>query len=82
MALAPHHGQNLDTLKQAFRNNDVAILEYQRKSDLKTVALLVAVGSDNGDYTFTPFAEMIDGNPFELYNPPNPNGGFLTDIPT
>ena len=78
MALAPHHAINLETLSEAFERDDVAILEARRRSDGETVALLVAVGwdADTEEYAMTPFAEMVNGNPFELYDPPSPDGGF------
>lgn len=71
------HKKNFETLQQAFAQGDVALLEVQRVSDGKSVAAIVTVGREDGDYTFTPFAIMVEGNPFELYRPPNPEGGFF-----
>lgn len=30
------------------------------------------------EITFVPFAVMLNGNPYRLLNPPNPDGGFLS----
>jgi hypothetical protein len=48
-------------------------------SDGETVVVLAAVGFDGEEYGITPFAEMVNGNPFEMYLPPNPDGGFFND---
>ena len=68
--------RNFETLQQAFEQGDVALVELQRVSDGKVVAGLVAVGRDGEEITMTPFATLVEGNPFELFRPPNPGGGF------
>lgn len=70
------HARNLDTLKRVFSDGAAALVECQRKSDGAVVAMLCAVGYDGKEYQITPFAEMVNGNPFEMYAPPNPKGGF------
>lgn len=75
--LCQDHARNLDTLKRAFSRDEVALVECKRTSDGTIVAMLCAVHvDDEGQYTITPFAEMVNGNPYDLYLPPNPNGGF------
>jgi len=37
--------------------------------DLGYVVCAVGCG-DNGDYAFTPFGHLAEGNPFETYRPP------------
>jgi hypothetical protein len=32
--------------------------------------VIYAVGRDDGDFAFTPFGHLADGNPFEIYRPP------------
>jgi hypothetical protein len=76
MAIAKTHTSNLETLRTAFERDDVALVECQRVSDGETVVMLCAVGFDGEEYGITPFAEMVNGNPFELYRPPNPDGGY------
>jgi hypothetical protein len=79
MVLPKHHATNLETLREAFKQNAVCVMECRRKSDGATVALLCAVGWDGKEYAFSPFAEMVNGNPFDLYDPPVPGGGFEGD---
>ncbi|MFX4955859.1 DUF6117 family protein, partial [Acinetobacter baumannii] len=49
-------------------------------SSEETRSVLCAVGRDKGDYVFTPFGHLADGNPYEAYLPPGPDnaGGFLS----
>jgi hypothetical protein len=37
------------------------------------------VGRDDGDYVFTPFGHLADGNPYDAYLPPDPGDpeGFV-----
>lgn len=74
---AKAHAKNLETLNQAFKNDDVALLEYQLKATGEKVAVLVAVQpEEDGDISLVPFAVMLNGNPYEMLNPPDPDGGF------
>ena len=36
-------------------------------------------GRDDGDYVFTPFGHLADGNPYDAYLPPDPDDpeGFV-----
>lgn len=78
MALGKHHLKNFETLQNAFRDENIAIMECQRRSDGEIVALLCAINYGGGEAQFVPLAEMVNGNPYELYDPPNPEGGFST----
>jgi hypothetical protein len=64
---------NFETLKQAFKNEDVGLMECEvdvdqlfKKGD--RVAVICAVQKDpvTRMTEFTPFAVMFNGNPFEL----------------
>lgn len=63
--------KNYETLILATSNGDVALVSAIRKGDQKRVTLLCAIQS-NSDDTFTPvpFAEMIEGDPYKLYEDP------------
>ena len=41
--------------------------------------MICAVGRDDGDYVFTPFGYLADGNPYDAYLPPDPGDpdGFI-----
>lgn len=62
--------QNFNTLYSAFQSGNLALLEARRKSDGKQVSLIVAVHHDKEQtYNITPFAVMVEGNPFEDFIP-------------
>lgn len=70
MTIVQKHAQNFDTLLRAFHSGDAALVQCQRKSDGANVAMVCSVSFDGEAYQITPFAEMVNGNPFELYDPP------------
>ena len=76
MTIVQQHKSNFDTLRQAFENGDVALLECQLKSTGESVAVVTAINDNGDDYGFVPFAMMFNGNPYELLNPPDSDGGF------
>jgi hypothetical protein len=76
MTAVQQHKPNFETLQEAFANGDVALMECQLKATGQPVAVIVAVNRDGDEFGFVPFAMMFDGNPYELLNPPNPDGGF------
>ena len=80
MPISKGYKKNFETLQRAFRNNQVCLLEAQDKSTGEIKNLLCAVSEETSDeFTFVPFAVMIDGNPYDMYNPPKPEGGFDVD---
>jgi hypothetical protein len=70
-------GTNFDTLCKAFTCGDTCLMECKRKSDGEIVCMVCAVQRDGEDIVMIPFAEMVSGNPFDDYYPPNPDGGFF-----
>lgn len=76
MTAVRQHKPNFETLQEAFANGDVALMECQLKSTGESVAVVVAVNREDKDFSFVPFAMMFNGNPYELLNPPDPDGGF------
>jgi hypothetical protein len=78
--LKPHQKINFETLCNAIEAGDVCLVAGRRTSDGSSVALICAVGQDEGgDATLTPFAELVDADPFDEYVPawvpegPDPN---------
>lgn len=65
------HIQNFETLRQAFLNNDVALIEC---NDVKTNAPVIVMAMVNkhkdGSVDFVPVAKMFNGNPYEELTPP------------
>lgn len=70
MTAVQQHKPNFETLREAFENGDVALLECQLKTTGESVAVVVAVNRDGGEFGFVPFAMMFNGNPYEMLNPP------------
>jgi len=63
--------RNFETLLRAADNGHLALVSAIRKADQKTVALVCAMQT-NEDETITPvpFAILVEGNPFELFEDP------------
>lgn len=65
-----HIRANFQTLMRAAENGDLALMEC---ADAETGApryVICAVGCDGGEYLFTPFGHLAEGNPYEAYRPP------------
>jgi hypothetical protein len=73
MKLKKADKKNFATLRRAFAGGDVALVDVRRRADKKPVAAICAVGFDGKEYALTPFAIMVEGNPFELFDPPDPD---------
>ncbi|QDU25827.1 hypothetical protein ETAA8_08990 [Anatilimnocola aggregata] len=77
MALAVGHKSNFEALAQAFGAGDVALIECELRTTGEEVAVICAANRlANGVIDFVPFAILFNDNPYELLNPPNPDGGF------
>jgi predicted kinase len=67
----PGYKANLETLRKAFKANDIALLECTEKMTQKKVAVIVATFKDReGLINFVPLAKMFDGNPYDELIPP------------
>ena len=61
---------NFETLKKAFKNKAVALVECTDAETGKPVITVCAVNIVNREYELIPLAKMFDGNPFEELLPP------------
>lgn len=68
--LRPSDSANLETIIQAAKNDDLAVIRARRRTDDRDVTLLAAIGFDGSYYLVTPMAELFDGNPYDLYEDP------------
>ena len=64
------HKDNLENLRLAFEDDAMCLMEVVLKATGERVAALcAAVQSADGDVSFTPFAIMLNGNPYDLLEP-------------
>jgi len=62
---------NFETLLRAANDGALALVSAVRKSDQQPVALVCAMQSNDDDtITPVPFAVLVEGNPFELFDDP------------
>lgn len=62
---------NLDTLPRAASDGALALVSAVRKADQNPVALVCAMRQNEDDtITPVPFAVMVEGNTFELFDDP------------
>jgi hypothetical protein len=60
------HKNNFETLRMAFANNDVMLMECTLKASGEKVAVICTSVLDGLEWHTTPFAIFLNGNPFEL----------------
>lgn len=73
------HKENFETMLRAAADGNLALLECELAATGEKVAAIVAVNTDKRGEPcdIVPFAIFINGNPYELLNPPHPDGGFV-----
>lgn len=76
MPIPDHASRNFQSLLQAARNDDLALMECLDAETRELRYVLWAVGRDGEDYVFTPFGHLAPVNPFDAYLPPVDGGGF------
>jgi hypothetical protein len=70
MSIPDHARANFQTLLRAATSGDLVLMECTEVATDETRYVICAVGPDDSDFIFTPFGHLADGNPFELYRPP------------
>lgn len=69
--MIPDHARaNFQTLLRAAESGDLALKECADAATGEPCYVICAVGRDGGDYMFTPFGHLADGNPYDAYLPP------------
>lgn len=71
--------QNFETLCDAVKWDRIVLMECKRKKDGEIVNLVCATNFDGKEIIMLPLAEMMTGDPFEDYFPPNSDGGFFEE---
>ena len=79
MAIPDPVRTNFNTLLRAAGDGNLALMECLDAATRGIRYVLCAVGYDRGDYVFTPFGHLADGNPYDAYLPPDPDdpAGFV-----
>lgn len=72
--IAKDYKTNLETLRSAFKNDDVALIECKDVNTGKPVITICAMSKSNGEYIISPLAKMFDSNPYEELIPPDIGG--------
>ena len=65
-----HIRANFQTLVRAAENGDLALMECADAESGAPRYVICAVGRNGGEYLFTPFGHLAEGNPYEAYHPP------------
>ena len=71
MSIPDNARAKFETLLHAATSGDLALIECTEIASGEVRYVICAVGRDDGDYVFTPFGHLADGNPCELYRPPD-----------
>lgn len=79
MAISDHARTNFYTLLRAASEGNLALIECLDAATREPRYVLCAVGRVDGEFVFTPFGHLAEGNPYETYLPPHPKdpAGFF-----
>lgn len=78
MSIPVHARANFLTLLRAAADGTLALMECADATTGETRYVICAVGRTDGDYVFTPFGHLANGDPYEAYTPPS-GGGDIAD---
>ncbi|TPL66599.1 DUF6117 family protein [Mesorhizobium sp. B2-4-1] len=65
-----HHRKNFDTLLRAAQDGQLALLECTDSKTGEPRYVLTVMSYQDDEYLMTPFGHLAEGNPFEIYDPP------------
>lgn len=71
MSIPDHARANFATLLRDAAGGNLALVECADAVTGEARFVICAVGRDGGDFVFTPFGHLADGNPFDAYVPPS-----------
>ena len=80
--IVQEHEANFETLKQAFKDSAVCLMDCIERWTGEHVAVICTVHRESGkwgeEFAFTPFARFFNGNPYDvLVNPEDPEYAVL-----
>ena len=70
MALHQGDKKNFDTILNAAKNGDLALLECADAASGEKRSVVCAVNRDGTDFVFVPLAKLFIGNPYDELTPP------------
>ncbi len=70
MSIPDHARGDFQTLLRAAGSGDLALMECTDVATGEPRYVICAVGRADSDYVFTPYGHLTDGDPFEIYRPP------------
>jgi hypothetical protein len=70
MAIQKGDRQNFETILNAAKNGDLALLECADASSGEKRSVVCAVNRDGKDFVFVPLAKLFIGNPYDELTPP------------
>jgi len=68
--IKPGNKANFETMKKAFANGDICLVECKVRSTGELVDTICAVHWENGEAVMAPLAMMFNENPYVLLSPP------------
>lgn len=79
MSIPSSARSNFQTLLRAAGEGNLALMECLDAASGAPRYVICAVGRGDGDFVFTPFGHLSDGNPYDAYLPPEPgdHSGFI-----
>ena len=69
MSIPDHALANFETLLRAAAEGNLTLMECTDAVTGEPRYVICAIGRDGGDFVFTPFGHLADGNPFDAYLP-------------
>jgi hypothetical protein len=70
MAIQKSDRQNFETILNAAKNGDLALLECADASSGEKRSVVCAVNRDGKDFVFVPLAKLFIGDPYDELSPP------------
>jgi Family of unknown function (DUF6117) len=70
MAIQESDRQNFETILNAAKNGDLALLECADASSGEKRSVVCAINRDGTDFVFVPLAKLFVGNPYDELTPP------------
>lgn len=69
--IVKQHKQNFETLRKAFLNGQVSLMDCTIKATGEHVAVICAMSPQDNQMEFIPFAMLFNDNPYEILVPPS-----------